>query len=418
MCEINRSEFPSTEEAFRYFQKYPQLHPSHGLQYVDVPERFARVMYSLRKNRVSFNLNAGCSRGCSYCIQEKDAWYRKLRTAGEKACEDEPPVDPDEMQALLVANAIYPIYSLLDCSDYFMLRRQSRYRNALDEMLKVFTTIHEWTDKSGAIHRYKCFPGENVMLTVRPGPGDDVDDWLLGLHGSCMLTVFVSFGSLNKDTEPDTFADRLRFMREAIAAGLHVVPLFKPLVREWFDFAGSRELLRQIVMASECVVTGGLKLTPAIARNLQKAGVTVPAQPYSETEPYLDRKLLEEFVGAVRKIKPVSIYKHRACAMYEHYRVPCRVDCNEREFCIKRAPLEPAGRNTLPAAWEKEHNRKLGVMLVSVMRKFTHRPSAAEMAPLLPGKLTALRRRELAEELTALLGYVRTVAGEIANDNH
>ncbi|HNW92009.1 MAG TPA: hypothetical protein PKM88_03760 [bacterium] len=304
-------------------------------------------MYSRTKNRISLNLAAACNRGCSYCIQEKDAWYRALREKAAAAVMDSRNSEPPLSEAAVIMPGEAPAfaYSLFDCSDYFLLRRQPYYRAALDSVLRMFCR------PAGNGRAGTRFSDQQVMLTVRPGPGDQVDGWLLAMHHACRLTMFVSFGSLNAATEPDTFRDRLRFMIGARQAGLHVVPLFKPLVTEWFDLARAHDLLAEIVNAADSVVAGGLKLTPALVRNLRRAGVAVPIQPYSESAAYLDRGLLAVFAAAVRALKPVSVYKHRLCAMYEYYRLPCRTDCREREFCSKRPPLPAPSPDARHAAF-------------------------------------------------------------------
>ncbi len=292
------------------------------LEYREAPPRFAPLMHDAKKRRLSVNLPAGCTRGCAYCVQEKDTWYQALPTGTDaRSVPAVPALSLGNVRLVLIQRKPL-VLSLFDTTDALLLAEDARGHARLRRLLR-------FVQREASQHL--------VMLTVRPTRrASYVPAWLRDLARDCRLTVFVSVGSLNPRLDGDLPA-AVAFLRICRDAGIHAVPLCKPLVPEWYDAQAAQPLLREVTDGAQELVVGGLKLAPAIVQNLQAAGHPVPQGDYRDTEAHLDSGFLHEFAGQVQRLAPVNIYKHRLCAMYEHHGLTCDLNCNEKEFCLKKS---------------------------------------------------------------------------------
>jgi hypothetical protein len=211
----------------------------------------------------------------------------------------------------------------------FSVMNIKRYESGIKKMLQIFESIKSKQQNL------------NVMITVRLDSDIDIPDWLKELNKICNLTIFVSFGSLNKETEQNNFLFRRNFLEKCFYEKIHCVPLFKPLVKEWFDFDNNKDIIKDILNYSDSIVVGGLKLTLNIVDNLILNDVPVPKHNYKNEQNYIDENFLNDFVNYVHSMKRVNVYKHRICPIYDYFGLNynCKEDCNEREFCVSVSNL-------------------------------------------------------------------------------
>jgi hypothetical protein len=277
------------------------------------------------KNRISLNLPIACNLDCKFCIQKKDKWYKELiktkfhqitKFNFKKQHIYAADYRINEIYKLNFIDALKEvfkeekicnyIYSLFDNTNIISLKNKmviSKINMFVKNIIKINS---EYSD----IKRY-------FMITIRPDK-IQIPDWLLKLNENINLVLFISFGSLNKYTENNNFETRLKFMENCKENNIKVIPFFKPLVKEWFDFKKSNEIINNILNISETVVIGGLKLIEELVDSLNDNKIIIPNIPLNK-DAYIEKDFKIKFIKYIQNLKNIKVFSHRLCAIYDSF---------------------------------------------------------------------------------------------------
>ena len=241
------------------------------------------------KSWIFANPTTGCTLDCSYCVEQKDSWFKKEITPIYTADES---IEQIKNSPLVLKDKT-PL-TFYNFSDPFLKANKG-------DLMKILEALDEdgWTNKVGLIS--KVHPSVDYL-----GQLSELKNLKTGL--------FVSYANLKRGVEKAPAQPRIDMMRDAKYLGIPTVAYARPLVSEWTSEGRLVELAHQIKGNTDAVVLSGLRLTKEIVDSLKAHNVEVPKLK-TFTNKEKDKGLFNKATKIISDIAEVPVFWHTSCAM-------------------------------------------------------------------------------------------------------
>lgn len=268
-----------------------------------------------------------CPLECAYCVCHQDHSWHHHPEQYEYVTLPSDLIDRliDDILATREGQRGVPI-SLCDYSDPFLPVHRER----------VLTILQVLIDRNAANLIYittKVHPGQRFLRRLR--------ELLSQAHG-LRPTIFVSLPPLKPGYERVSIDNRVRLLKDLVAAGLPCCWYMRPLVQEWYDERLLRRLARELLPhVGHHVILSGIVMSHEVEASLLAQGLAVPQ--WDRTRPgkkqYLSRDFemqLHTILGeeaAELGISLGQVMGHRLCGVNGNHAYGCLLCAKQDRYC-------------------------------------------------------------------------------------
>jgi len=241
---------------------------------------------------LSVNPYKGCSLNCAYCFRAK--WHPDNR-----------PSEIYSVREAMLQLVSHPLF----VSD---ITPVSINNSSTDPLLPA---VRKGTFEAIRFMEDRKFKNPFVVITKLAF--SDAELKLLESLEYVRPIIFASLSFIPGNIEPAPVSPRIRNIQNLSAAKIPVVMYYRPIVKGWND---SEEIMTRALLLGQqycrSICIGGLRMSPEIRSELEKAGVNPGYESNDFHEKYFTEEIQQRLFGLYRKLNlTVPVFKHSSCAV-------------------------------------------------------------------------------------------------------